>query len=42
MIEHVLACLAGREKNQIDPTSVLNALQLTLDVHRQLTTPPTT
>ncbi|ORT56063.1 Gfo/Idh/MocA family oxidoreductase [Streptomyces sp. CB03238] len=40
MIDHVLACLAGREKNRIEPASALEALRLTLDVHHRLTTPP--
>jgi predicted dehydrogenase len=37
MIDHVLACLAGRADNLIDPASALPALELTLDVHRRLT-----
>lgn len=37
MIDHVLACLAGRADNRIEPASALPALELTLDVHRQLT-----
>jgi hypothetical protein len=37
MIDHVLACLAGRDDNQIEPASALPALELTLDVHRRLT-----
>jgi predicted dehydrogenase len=37
MIDHVLACLAGRADNMITPASALPALELTLDVHRRLT-----
>jgi predicted dehydrogenase len=37
MIDHVLACLAGRADNRIEPASALPALELTLDVHRRLT-----
>ncbi|MFD3870275.1 Gfo/Idh/MocA family protein [Streptomyces sp. NPDC058623] len=37
VIEHVLACLDGREESRIDPTSALGALRLTLDVHDELT-----
>ena len=37
MIDHVLACLAGRADNLIDPASALPALELTLDVHQRLT-----
>jgi hypothetical protein len=37
MIDHVLACLAGRADNQIEPASALPALELTLDVHQRLT-----
>jgi predicted dehydrogenase len=36
MIDHVLACLRGQADSQIDPASVLDALQLTLDVHHRL------
>ncbi len=39
MIDHVLACLAGRSENRIDPASALLPLELTLDVHRRLTQP---
>lgn len=39
MIDHVLACLAGRVDNRIDPDSALPALELTLDIHRRLTQP---
>jgi len=40
MIDHVLACLAGRADNRIEPASALPALELTLDVHHRLTQPP--
>jgi predicted dehydrogenase len=36
-IDHVLACLAGRASNMIEPASALPALALTLDVHQRLT-----
>jgi hypothetical protein len=39
MIDHVLACLNGHADNQIEPTSALAALELTLDVHQRLTQP---
>ncbi|MFD3517404.1 Gfo/Idh/MocA family protein [Streptomyces sp. NPDC058657] len=39
MIDHVLACLAGREKNRIEPAGAMDALRLTLDVHHRLATP---
>lgn len=35
MIGHVLACLRGEAANEIAPTTVLDALQLTLDIDRQ-------
>ncbi|MEV2274428.1 Gfo/Idh/MocA family oxidoreductase [Nocardiopsis sp. NPDC049922] len=34
MIDHVLACLRGEADNEIAPESVLDALQLTIDVDR--------
>ncbi|MEC4017106.1 Gfo/Idh/MocA family protein [Streptomyces sp. H27-D2] len=37
MIGHVLDVLAGRSENRIAPTSALDALRLTLDVHHRLT-----
>jgi predicted dehydrogenase len=37
MIDHVLACLAGRADNLIEPASALAALELTLEVHQRLT-----
>jgi predicted dehydrogenase len=37
MIDHVLACLAGRAGNLIEPASALPALELTLHVHQRLT-----
>jgi hypothetical protein len=39
MIDHVLACLAGRAGNLIEPASALPALELTLEVHQRLTQP---
>jgi predicted dehydrogenase len=39
MIDHVLACLAGRAENLIEPASALAALELTLEVHQRLTQP---
>jgi predicted dehydrogenase len=39
MIDHVLACLAGRADNLIEPVSALPALELTLEVHQRLTRP---
>lgn len=39
VIDHVLACLAGKETSRITPESVLEGLELTLDVRRRLTTP---
>jgi len=39
MIDHVLACLAGRAGNLIEPASALPALELTLQVHQRLTRP---
>jgi predicted dehydrogenase len=36
MIDHVLACLAGRADNLIEPASALPALALTFDVHQRL------
>jgi predicted dehydrogenase len=36
MIDHVLACLAGRADNLIEPASALAALELTLDVQNRL------
>jgi len=37
MIDHILACLADRAGNRIEPASALPALELTLDVHGRLT-----
>ena len=36
VIDHVLDCLAGRATSRLTPTSVLDSLQLTLDVRTQL------
>jgi predicted dehydrogenase len=37
MIDHVLACLADRADNLLEPATALPALELTLDVHERLT-----
>lgn len=37
VINHVLDCLAGRASSRITPASVLDGLQLTLDIHHSLT-----
>jgi predicted dehydrogenase len=37
VIEHVLDCLAGRAASRLTPASVLDSLQLTLEVRAQLT-----
>ena len=37
MIDHVLACCQGREVSRLSPASVLDALQLTLEVRAALT-----
>jgi predicted dehydrogenase len=39
VIDHVIACCQGRETSRIGPASVLDTLQLTLDVHAALTAP---
>jgi len=39
MIDHVLACLAGRADNLVEPASALPALELTLDVCQRLLQP---
>jgi predicted dehydrogenase len=39
VIDHVIACCQGREASRISPASVLDTLQLTLDVHTALTAP---
>ncbi|MGW8375379.1 hypothetical protein [Streptomyces sp. ODS28] len=36
MLDHVLACLRGEAANEIAPQTVLDALQLTLDIHHQV------
>ncbi|MFH8788260.1 Gfo/Idh/MocA family protein [Streptomyces roseoverticillatus] len=36
VIDHVLACLAGKETSRITPESALDGLQLTLDVRRRI------
>ena len=37
VIDHVLDCLAGRAASRLAPASILDSLQLTLDVRTQLT-----
>jgi len=39
VIDHVIACCQGRDTSRISPASVLDALQLTLDVHTALAAP---
>ena len=38
VIDHVLACCQGRDSSRLSPASVLDTLQLTLDVRNALTT----
>jgi predicted dehydrogenase len=38
VIDHVLACCQGRDTSRLSPASVLDSLQLTLDVRTALTT----
>jgi predicted dehydrogenase len=40
VIDHVLDCLAGRATSRLAPASVLDSLQLTLDIHHSLTATP--
>jgi predicted dehydrogenase len=39
VVDHVIACCQGRETSRLSPASVLDALQLTLDVHTALAAP---
>jgi predicted dehydrogenase len=39
VIDHVIACCQGRETSRLGPASVLDTLQLTLDVRTALTAP---
>jgi hypothetical protein len=39
VIDHVIACCQGRDTPRLSPASVLDALQLTLDVHTALAAP---
>jgi predicted dehydrogenase len=39
VIDHVIACCQGREASRLGPASVLDTLQLTLDVHTALAAP---
>jgi len=37
VVDHVIACCQGRDSSRLSPASVLETLQLTLDVHAALT-----
>jgi predicted dehydrogenase len=37
VVDHVLACCQGRDSSRLSPASVLDTLQLTLDIHAALT-----
>jgi len=37
MIDHLLACLRGEEVNQLAPSTVLDSLRLTLELHEAVT-----
>jgi predicted dehydrogenase len=39
VVDHVIACCQGRVTSRLSPASVLDTLQLTLDVHAALTAP---
>jgi hypothetical protein len=39
VIDHVVACCQGRDTSCISPASVLDTLQLTLDIHTALAAP---
>jgi predicted dehydrogenase len=39
VVDHVIACCQGRETSRLGPASVLETLQLTLDVHAALAAP---
>jgi len=39
VIDHVIACCRGRDSSRISPASVLDTLQLTLDIHTALAAP---
>jgi predicted dehydrogenase len=39
VIDHVIACCQGRDSSRISPASVLDTLQLTLDIHTALAAP---
>src|SRR5215211_7533394 len=39
VIDHVIACCQGRDTSRLGPASVLDTLQLTLDVHSALAAP---
>jgi hypothetical protein len=39
VIDHVIACCQGRDRSRLSPASVLDTLQLTLEVRAALTAP---
>jgi predicted dehydrogenase len=39
VIDHVIACCQGRDTSRLSPASVLDTLQLTLDIHAALAAP---
>ena len=39
VIDHVIACCQGLDTSRLSPASVLDTLQLTLDVHAALAAP---
>jgi UDP-N-acetylglucosamine 3-dehydrogenase len=39
VIDHVIACCQGRDSSRLSPASVLDTLQLTLDVRTALAAP---
>jgi predicted dehydrogenase len=39
VVDHVIACCQGQDTSRIGPASVLDTLQLTLDIHTALTAP---
>lgn len=38
VIDHVIACCQGRDRSRLDPTTVLESVQVTLDIHDALVT----
>ena len=39
VIDHVIACCQGQDTSRLSPASVLDTLQLTLDIHAALAAP---